>query len=210
MFWAAGWWLARQPVESGPSRQDPILSWILLILAGHRIGGVSRLMNALHLYSADSGMISIADLGLAPAILLVLASVTGRRLPRRGLINALAWSVCIVPIAAMAWTGRLSSNAGWVVGAGAVALAALLLPLRSAKWLRPFAWFGGISYAFYVVHFPLLYIVRSLPLPSSTWEGFAERSLVWIALVLGLSWLLEKRFQPWAKSKLLHSEKPVA
>jgi peptidoglycan/LPS O-acetylase OafA/YrhL len=76
------------------------------------------------------------------------------------------------------------------------------LPLRSTQWLRPFAWFGGISYAFYVVHFPLLYFVQFLPLPKSTVAGFLERLPIWIALTLGIAWILERRFQPWMKGRL--------
>jgi peptidoglycan/LPS O-acetylase OafA/YrhL len=208
IFWAAGWWLAQQPTIDGSPDPVPLASWVLLIFAGHNIAGVNRIMNALHLFSDDSGIVSIGDLGLLPSILLVLAAVTHRRLPHRRIVEAAAWGLCLIPIAGMVWKGRLFWHGEWVVGTGTVALAALLLPFRSTGWLRPFAWLGGISYAFYVVHFPLLYLVRSLPLPPATWEGFTERSLVWVALVLGLSWLLEKRFQPWVKATILHSDKP--
>jgi peptidoglycan/LPS O-acetylase OafA/YrhL len=208
LFWASGWWLARQPILGEPRASTPLASWLLLVFASHHINGVVRVMNVFHLYSDDSGMVSIGDLGLIPSILLVLGAVTHRRLPHRGAIEATAWALCIVPISGMIWTHRLFSNAGWVVGAATTLLAVLLLPWRSTQWLRPFAWFGGISYAFYVVHYPLLYLVRSAPFPTSTWEGFAERSVVWVALAIGLSWLLEKRFQPWIKGRLMHSDKP--
>jgi peptidoglycan/LPS O-acetylase OafA/YrhL len=208
IFWAAGWWLARQPVLGEPRETTPLASWLLLVFASHHINGVVRVMNVFHLYSNDAGMVTIGDLGLIPSILLVLAAVTHRRLPYRGCIEAAAWALCIVPIAGMIGTGRLFAHAEWVVGAGTLLVSGLLLPLRSTRWLRPFAWFGGISYAFYVVHFPLLYLMRHAPLPPSTWEGFAEHAVVWIALALGLSWLLEKRFQPWIKGILMHSDKP--
>jgi len=68
--------------------------------------------------------------------------------------------------------------------------------------MRPFAWFGSISYAFYVVHFPLLYIVNACPLPKATVAGFVESLVIWGAATLALSWLLEMRFQPWVKGML--------
>jgi peptidoglycan/LPS O-acetylase OafA/YrhL len=185
----------------------PLASWILLIFASHHINGVVRIMNVLHLYSNDAGMVTIGDLGLVPSILLVLSSVAHRRLPYRGWIEATAWALCAIPIAGMIGTGRLTSHAEWVIGAGTVVLAGLFLPWRSTQWLRQFAWFGGISYAFYVLHFPMLYLVRYAPFPAATWGGFVARAFLWVALTLWLSWLLEKRFQPWIKARLIHADK---
>jgi peptidoglycan/LPS O-acetylase OafA/YrhL len=204
IFWASGWWLSAQPhLEEGTHDRTPLATWILLIFASHNINGIARACNALHFYSNDAGMVSIADLGLLPAILLAFAAVAHRRLPwRKGLMVA-AWAVCLVPIAGMIATGRLSTHGNWIVGTWAVALAGLLAGWRSTRWLKPFAWFGGISYAFYVVHFPLLYLVKGRPLPPPTPAGFVARVAVWAAIAVALSWFLEKRFQPWIRRRLL-------
>jgi peptidoglycan/LPS O-acetylase OafA/YrhL len=203
IFWAAGWWLARQPAAAQAGDRVPLASWILLIFCSHHIAGLYRAFNLIGLYCKDGGMVTIADLGLLPSALLVLAALAHRRLPHRGLLEAAAWAVCAVPVAGMIFTGRLTSHADWVVGAAALALSVIILPFRSQAWLRPFEWFGGISYAFYVVHFPLLYLIRLAPFPTTTLVGFASRLVVWIALVLGISWLLERRFQPWIKGRIL-------
>jgi peptidoglycan/LPS O-acetylase OafA/YrhL len=204
IFWSAGWWLAKQPVMGGEvPHRAPVASWILLVFAYDHINGVARVLNLFHFYSNDAGMVSINDLGMIPGILLVLSAVARRRLPwQRGLEGA-AWAVCVIPIAGMLGTGRLTAHPEWEMGAGSVLLAALLLPYRSERWLRPFAWFGGISYAFYVLHFPLLYLVRITPFAETTLAGFLARLCLWLALTLGLSWILEKRFQPWIKGRLL-------
>jgi peptidoglycan/LPS O-acetylase OafA/YrhL len=203
VFWASGWWLSMQPRDEGGARESGhAATWILLIFANHQINGLARVLNTLHFYSNDAGMVNIADLGLLPAVLLALAAVTRRKLPGRGILMFSAWAVCIIPIAGMIWTGRLASHPNWIVGAVSVGLAALLLPVRSDRWLRPFAWFGGISYAFYVVHFPLLYLVQHIPVSGGTPAAFVERLALWIAATLGISWLLEKRFQPWIKARL--------
>jgi peptidoglycan/LPS O-acetylase OafA/YrhL len=206
VFWASGWWLSMQPrSESGADGSGQVATWILLAFANHQINGLARILNTLHFYSNDAGMVNIADLGLLPAILLALAAVTRRKLPFRGIFMFSAWAVCLVPLAGMIWTGRLSAHPNWIVGAASVMLAALVLPMRSERWLRPFAWFGGISYAFYVVHFPLLYLVHLAPLPGATAAGFVLRLALWICLTLGISWLLEKRFQPWIKARLFRA-----
>lgn len=203
LFWAAGWWLSAQPHgEDGGTPAQPFASWVLLILASYEIGGLNRIFNVLGWYSKDAGMVTISDLALLPAALLAIASVTRRRLPHRRLLILLAWSVCIVPEVGMVWTGRLWNQPSWITGCAATLLAFALIPIGTTRWLRPFAWFGGISYAFYVVHFPLLYFVQYLPLPRSTAAGFFERLPIWIALTLGIAWILERRFQPWIKGRL--------
>jgi peptidoglycan/LPS O-acetylase OafA/YrhL len=201
IFWAAGWWLSSQPKEDGASQPSaPVATWLLLILANHNINGIARISNALHIYSQDAGMVNIADLGTLPAILLVIAAVTRRELPFRRWIVFSAWAVCLIPIAGMLWTGKLATHASWVVGAGSVVLAALLGSWRSERWLRPFAWFGSISYAFYVVHYPLMYLVRIAPFSGVTLTGFVERLVLWSAVTLGFSWYLEKSLQPRIKA----------
>lgn len=204
LFWAGGWWLANRPIVPDAKKANAQLAtWVLLIFAEHRINGIARLLNVLGFYSNDSGMVNIADLGLAPGIFLVLSAVTHRRLPFKRWVEASAWLVCVVPLSVMICEGRLIGNPSWMVGAYALTLAALLTGLRSDGWLRPFAWFGSISYAFYVVHFPLLYIIGALPLPKATVFGFLERLALWLCATLSLSWFLEKRFQPWIKSRFV-------
>ena len=210
LFWAAGWWISKQPHAADADKfPQRIASWILLIVASYEISGITRIFNVLGWYSRDSGMVAICDLALLPAILLTIAGVTRRRLPHRGLLILLAWSICIVPAMGMVWTARLWSQPPWVTGCAAILLALIFLPLCSTGWLLPFAWFGGISYAFYVVHFPLMYFAQYLPFPKSSALGFFERLPVWIALAVGLAWLLERRFQPSIKGRLMRPKTEI-
>jgi peptidoglycan/LPS O-acetylase OafA/YrhL len=208
LFWAGGWWLAKRPQSPDPSKDsEPLLSWTLLIFSCHHIAGLTRAMNLLGLYSNDAGMVTFGDIALVPSILLVLSSLTRRTIPGKRWIEAAAWLVCAVPVAGMVATGRLKGNPEWVAGAGALVAAALLFKVRSTMWLKPFAWFGGISYAFYVIHFPLLYILGAWRLEVPPAAAFLLRLAAWIALCLGGSWLLERRFQPWIRQKLAGSQR---
>jgi peptidoglycan/LPS O-acetylase OafA/YrhL len=203
LFWAMGWWLSKQPViEDGENSSQPYLTWIMLLVASYEIAGITRIFNVLGWYSKDAGMVAICDLALVPASLLTIAGLARRRLPFRGPLVFLAWAICIVPAIGMVWTGRLWGQPPWVTGCVALLLAIAFLPIRSTKWFRPFAWLGGISYAFYLVHYPLLYFVQFLPLPKATAAGFLLRVPIWIALTVGIAWALERRFQPWIKARL--------
>ena len=201
VFWAAGWQLARLPERPVGAPPLPVLTWVLLAYAAHEICGVLRILNALGLHNTDSGMVSIGNLGLFPPIVLLLAAVSNRQLPYQGLFSALAWLLCLVPLAGMLWTGRLWSQPNWVMGGGAVLLAAACLGVRTSGWLRWFGWIGGISYAFYVVHFPLLFALERLPLPRGTLLAYSGRVLVWLVLALALSWFLERHFQAWIRTR---------
>jgi len=102
----------------------------------------------------------------------------------------------------MLWTGRLWTEPSWITGGVAVLLAALALPWRASGWVKSFGGLGSISYAFYLVHFPLLFIVQRSPLPSGTIPAYFLRIGVWAGLALSLAWFLEQRFQPWIKARL--------
>lgn len=201
LFWAAGWWLARQPEVAADSR-TPVLSWILLIVAGDHIGGLMRILNVLHFYCADAGMVTLADLAQLPVIMLLLAMAARRQLPYARCLSVFAWLICVVPLCGMLWTGELWTHPAWIVGGASVILAAVTLGLKNHAWLQRFAGMGRISYAFYVVHFPLLFLVQRLPLPSGTIPSYMLRIGLWAVLSIILSWGLERQFQPWIKSRL--------
>ena len=205
IFWAAGLWLSRQPAL-GKSTASPIATWILLVFAGHQIGGGARMLNVLGFYSNDAGMVGLADLALLPAILLAMAAVSHRKLPGRGGVEALAWLSCLVPLAGMIVTGRLMSHPSWITGFVAVIIAGCLRSFRHSSWLRPFYGVGGIYYGLYFVPFPRVYLVQFMPLPRTSLEGFAARLAIWVPMTLGLSWFLERRFQPWVKARLFAGE----
>ena len=131
---------------------------MLLMFASHQIEGVYRVLNALHLYSDDAGMVTIGDLGMISSILLILSTVTGRKIPLPPVCHEVAaWGICVIPVLGMIWTGRFFTHYNWINGFSSVLLAGAFLKVRSTSWLQPFAWFGGISYAFYLLHFPLAY-----------------------------------------------------
>ena len=68
------------------------------------------------------------------------------------------------------------------------------------RWLRGFGWAAPISYALYVVHYPLAADARWLA--AARLPVGALSALVFGSLALGVAWLAEKHFQPWAQGWL--------
>lgn len=205
--WASGWWLIQQPLCS--PRAASLLPSLLLVFAHHQLEPVRRILNGLDLHAQDAGMINLADLGLLIVALHSISRLVGRTLPFARIFALYMWVTPAIVVALLIFTGRFNQNPMWWVGAGAylTALATLGLPAISLL-TRAFAWLGGISYAFYVVHFPLLYLVSLLPVPASPSLGFVLRALVWAALALGMAVLLETQFQPWVH-RLWRGKSPV-
>jgi peptidoglycan/LPS O-acetylase OafA/YrhL len=202
LFWAAGWWLAKQPDQAPDAPAEPVLTWLLHIIAGYHLGGSMRMLNALGWYSPDAGMVSIGHLGMLPAVLLLMSGVTRRQLPGRRIWSALAWFFCLGALAGVAWTGRLWDRQPLMVGAVIALLAVAFVWFHRGDWLRRFASLGKVSYAFYLVHFPLLFVVQRSSLPSGTYGAYFLRLGVWAVISLTLACLLELHLQPWIKRRL--------
>jgi peptidoglycan/LPS O-acetylase OafA/YrhL len=62
-------------------------------------------------------------------------------------------------------------------------------------------WVGSISYAIYVIHFPVLFLFGRTDTPSLAIFGI--KVVVFLFVIFGLSYFLEKVYQPWARGLLL-------
>ncbi|KUG07286.1 acyltransferase family protein [Solirubrum puertoriconensis] len=58
---------------------------------------------------------------------------------------------------------------------------------------------GKISYAIYLIHFPLVCLIALLPLPSGTVGSFLLRSVLCLATSVALAYVLERVLQPRIK-----------
>lgn len=78
-------------------------------------------------------------------------------------------------------------------------------------------WLGGISYALYIIHMPLLYAFGKLPFLHGAGIKYGIKVFLFFTVTIAASYVLEKIFQPWvkgaffSKSKKLHAvEKTVS
>jgi peptidoglycan/LPS O-acetylase OafA/YrhL len=99
------------------------------------------------------------------------------------------------------------NNVGLSIGFYAVTL---LLTFGQFAWLEKlgepvinlFTRVGSISYGLYIVHYPILMLFKRVPFFSGSALIFWTRFAVFLVLSLWAAYLLEKKFQPWARARL--------
>lgn len=203
IFWSLGWWISNQPVASDiKGSQGPVLSGILLLMATHHFASGQVFLNGLGFPGPKPpGMVNLSNLALLPACTLCLIGSARRLVPGWRLIQFTAFAIPVLTLALLVMVGRLGENARWVVAAAFTLIACLTFKVTQPRWLGRLAPFGSISYGFYLIHFPLLFVVQRLPIPSGSAIAFSCRVLLWLLLSIGCAWLLEKQLQPWIRNR---------
>ena len=175
--------------------------------------------------------IGIAALLLHGVFFLAGAETLGEQIPRLGLVRCIIQFGIGMMLANLwqAWRGRRAMAPSWALVA-ALAFATLwlsdlpetlLLPLGFAAMLlalaldegplarvlstRPIVWLGDVSYATYLVHFPLLILLKLVAVDEDLQIApgiFAAYLLVLLALSGGLYRWLEKPAQTWLNGRM--------
>jgi peptidoglycan/LPS O-acetylase OafA/YrhL len=201
LFWGTGWWLSQQPhLEADAAPAGSLLSGIFLLMATHHFACGTMLLNVLGFKRDHASIVNLTNLSLLPAALLIMAAASRRKPPGARLVTLAAFGQVIGTIASLLLLGRLGATSQWLTATTYGVLACVFAGLKRIDWLRFFAPFGRISYAFYVIHFPMLFVVQRLPFPHGSLAGFVPRVATWLALSLGTAWLLEQIFQARIKN----------
>lgn len=120
-------------------------------------------------------------LGLLPAALLYWLSTRHAISSNTPMFQSRLLSVCAIWLALLWIDGRLGLSAALDHG------------------IKRVAWLGGISYALYLIHYPLLVFARELLLRI---DGPRAAALLVLPLTLYLAYLLEKQLQPRIVARL--------
>ncbi|WP_375379479.1 acyltransferase family protein [Hymenobacter volaticus] len=75
-----------------------------------------------------------------------------------------------------------------------------LLERVSMYCIRFLIWTGGISYALYVLHIPILLAFNKTTLMSGTLATYIFRVLLYLLSVFVIAYIIEKKFQPWIRN----------
>lgn len=217
-FWVAGLWLANTPnlfPVRNASRGE--LASMLVIFMAYPILNPFMLATLLartklHLPLAPStGLnIPIDDLFQLPICLYFLLRFTNRTIRLGGWLIAAIIASGLLFFAYMAVRyGVASGEANYFLPAliGLVVGAISLWVTTRSKQSQPepvsatLIKIGSISYAVYAIHFPISLLLSRVGTFSGTAISFLGRLALELLLVLMLSYVLERKLQPWIKER---------
>ncbi len=201
IFWLIGLWLSWkvEPSER-QSTKVPLLSYLLLLAATNHLATGKVILNGIGFSNSTAGIINFSDLALLPIGVLIISTTTGRQFKGVSWLRLLCFALPLMNIVFLLVMGRLFENPSWIMSAIYTIVAIIVVGFKTKpSVLAVFAYLGSISYAFYILHMPVMHWLHSyFPFSGSVWS-FSVRLLVWFLITVGASSLLELVMQPKIK-----------
>ena len=208
LFWLSGLWLAwRVNPDLERSQSFPIISYILLFYATHHLLLGKIILYGINLNKNTSlSFVNLADLAVLPIGLVIVAKITKRHFSGICWMTLFSFAMPLAVLLGLLLTGRLFENTNWMVSAVFAIASLIFFRFESFKnILHYIAPLGSISYAFYLLHLPIIYLVRDHFFLQGTAGSFWLRFAIWFLLTIIASVWLELYFQPvvrrWAYLK---------
>lgn len=209
LFWLSGLWLAWRVKQNEENYTPiPLLSCLILLTATSHFAPGSIVLNGLGFSNPNAGIVSLSDIALLPICILIVAGITKRILPRINWLRSLCFFIPLPTLIALIFLGRIFENSRFIMAFILTLLAFVLIKNQLRfKVLKLLAPFGVISYAFYVLHMPMMVLIQRIPFWQGTIGSYSLRLVLWFLIVLTMSILLERSMQPaikhWFSSKSL-------
>lgn len=202
IFWITGLWLAWK-INPKPHKKVPVLSYALLFIAFTLIRPLSFILQELGLVNPNAGGVNFSVLGIFPICLLLFVEITQRRFIGYQFLRLVCLLVPIAYITPLILQGRILENSFWITPAALIFLTILLwrykMEISVVARLAPM---GQISYAFYILHMPIMKLIYDyFPWQGTLWS-FSLRFLVWLSITVGISIFLDLVVQPMIKIQL--------
>lgn len=200
IFWLCGLWLAWQGRLNHNFKKFSLWSYLFLIAATNHFATGKIILNGIGLANNNAEIINLSDLALLPICLLIIGCIT-HRINYIKLLQIISFAIPIGTIIILVATERLWSNPHWIVSTVFTSFALILLPIKvSSNLLKNLVFLGSISYAFYVLHMPILYLIHDYFPLSGSWFSFILRFIIWFCTTIGISSILELVIQPRIKN----------
>jgi peptidoglycan/LPS O-acetylase OafA/YrhL len=161
--------------------------------------------------------ITVFDLSSIPFTLLIMLVVTGKKVPYKFLLLRLGWacaSINLLYLVKHVYKGGQLS-AAYMLPTFFFLASLLCVFVRSTwverlgKWVMGVgSWLGSLSFALYLVHYPIMLLFGKIGKYSGTWQTFTLRFVLLLLLSIASSYLLEKVFQPRLR-EYFRSDLPV-
>ncbi|WP_404786660.1 acyltransferase family protein [Altericista sp. CCNU0014] len=201
IFWVLGLWLAwRVKINREVFSKIPLFSYLLLFYSLHNFQFGSVILHGLGMAGASNSQVSLADLiGAMPICIVMMAAITHRPFIGFKWINRFCFLLPALMSLFLVLTGRIGEER-WLSAVVLYVLALVLMGWKlDCKRLSSLAFWGRISYGFYLVHFPFILIIQVYFPLAGSWTIFCLRAILWFALSTVISVLLELVFQPIIK-----------
>ena len=203
LFWLSGLAIAYYlPKSNQEITLNKIIGLILLLISIRYFRPVFDYLHSLAT-SHDIwyyNVCSVADLALLPFCVLSIVVASGHRFRYLKWLEVLVFSTIGVGVALsfrQVDSVRILALLFTVTG---VLCYYLPRPIQLLKYpFRILHFLGSISYGIYVIHFPILWLMPSLPLPKGTIYSLALRLVIFLGMVILSAFLLEKIYQPYVR-----------
>lgn len=204
VFWLSGMLLADQPSKEGTKASKlPLISYLFLFfaLANLQLGRV--MLNVVGLEENLAGKVHLSDLiSVFPVCILIVSGIAERRVQRTRLLETYCFLLPLLLFGYLILTGRIA-DPFWHAKIALYVLALASYPIAfSINSLSKLAALGKISYALYLVHFPIMYVLHQFTFFSGTSFTFVVRIIITLVTSILLSYVLEMKFQPWIKAAI--------
>jgi len=156
----------------------------------------------------EKNIITFQDYALLPYAAIAIVVFIGKDIPFRKHLVGFMIALPALTYYSFFKHHLYATDSTWILPAIFYAIGLIIYLLRhflehfSSKIITQLVPTGGISYGLYLVHFPILYCFTQIQSFSGTPFTFAGRFFVYMTFSFGCAYLLEKKYQPLAKSFL--------
>ncbi|RYE91416.1 MAG: acyltransferase [Cytophagaceae bacterium] len=218
-FWFVGLWLAKLPKSEKPPEYGSMLAFVFLMLCYERLNLITVIARSVNMDTNPTLVksffdqpIVFADLSNIVLCIPLLLCFTNRSFPHKAQIQIIPFAIPIVYILIYVVSGKIYKSE--IINSLAIPAIIYFLSLLAyivrnkinkigEKFINNTVFLGAISYGIYIIHFPIFFLFRQVKYFSGTAESFMVRMILFLSIVYTVAWVLEKRIQPWIKTKLL-------
>lgn len=201
-YWLSGLWLAWkiQPCTK-ETIPFPLFSYILLFIATNNFATGKVILNGLGLPNSVASFVNLSDITILPICILMISEITRRQFYGLKYLRLLCFVIPAANILVLIIIGRLFEEPRWISSAlftlGSIALTKYRISSDILVYIAPL---GSISYAFYILHMPFIFLIHDyFPWQGTAWS-FLLGLLAWFLITLAASSLLELAMQPAIKN----------
>jgi len=211
IFWLTGLFLAWQTKSSSTGQGKSfktLTSYFFIILTTYTLNTGSFILNLVHLPLINKVEVGFADYFFWPICTLIIAEVTNRKVQYHRLLKIISFGIPIVHLLTLIYfKHNLFTNQFWSLGVIFLSLSFIFLVKKTdIHKLGKASSLGKISYALYVLHFPIAFLLNNyLGHFFANTTLFLVGTFTWISLTLMLSYTVEILIQP--KFKFFFAEK---